>query len=127
MSGHASSRSNHHLLRRQSIFLAHNRKRPGGEIAAPFAIASVLATAQTIIGSALAPQRRGEEPMFMGHSKIQMTFAIYGHLLPGSGDEVRRDGWTPIFKGTGRTGNRTDASRSCGARQSAERRACHRS
>lgn len=26
----------------------------------------------------------------MGHSKIQMTFDIYGHLLPGSRDEVRR-------------------------------------
>jgi integrase len=27
---------------------------------------------------------------FMGHSKIQTTFDIYGHLLPGSRDEVRR-------------------------------------
>lgn len=26
---------------------------------------------------------------FMGHSKIQTTFDIYGHLLPGSHDEVR--------------------------------------
>lgn len=26
---------------------------------------------------------------FMGHSKIQTTFDIYGHLLPGSPDEVR--------------------------------------
>lgn len=26
---------------------------------------------------------------FMGHSKIQTTFDIYGHLLPGSRDEVR--------------------------------------
>ncbi len=25
----------------------------------------------------------------MGHSKIQTTFDIYGHLLPGSHDEVR--------------------------------------
>ena len=27
---------------------------------------------------------------FMGHSKIQTTFDTYGHLLPGSHDEVRR-------------------------------------
>jgi integrase len=27
--------------------------------------------------------------IFMGHSKIQTTFDIYGHLLPGSHDEVR--------------------------------------
>ena len=27
---------------------------------------------------------------FMGHSKIQTTFDIYGHLLPGSHDEVRK-------------------------------------
>lgn len=26
--------------------------------------------------------------MFMGHSKIQTTFDIYGHLLSGSHDEV---------------------------------------
>ena len=26
---------------------------------------------------------------FMGHSKIQTTFDIYGHLLPGSHDDVR--------------------------------------
>lgn len=26
---------------------------------------------------------------FVGHSKIQTTFDIYGHLLPGSHDEVR--------------------------------------
>jgi hypothetical protein len=25
----------------------------------------------------------------MGHSKIQTTFDTYGHLLPGSHDEVR--------------------------------------
>jgi integrase len=27
---------------------------------------------------------------FMGHSKIQTTFDVYGHLLPGSRDEVRQ-------------------------------------
>lgn len=27
---------------------------------------------------------------FMGHSKIQTTFDIYGHLMPGSRDEVRQ-------------------------------------
>ncbi len=26
---------------------------------------------------------------FMGHSKIQTTFDVYGHLFPGSHDEVR--------------------------------------
>jgi integrase len=26
---------------------------------------------------------------FMGHSKIQTTFDVYGHLLPGSHDEIR--------------------------------------
>jgi integrase len=26
---------------------------------------------------------------FMGHSKIQTTFDVYGHLLPGARDEVR--------------------------------------
>lgn len=26
---------------------------------------------------------------FMGHSKIQTTFDVYGHLFPGSRDEVR--------------------------------------
>jgi integrase len=36
-------------------------------------------------------RRRQSEgyPDFMGHSKIQTTFDIYGHLLPGSHDEVR--------------------------------------
>ena len=27
---------------------------------------------------------------FVGHSKIQTTFDVYGHLFPGSRDEVRR-------------------------------------
>lgn len=27
---------------------------------------------------------------FMGHSKIQTTFDVYGHLLPGGRDEVRK-------------------------------------
>ncbi len=27
---------------------------------------------------------------FMGHSKIQTTFDVYGHLLPGTRDEVRK-------------------------------------
>jgi integrase len=27
---------------------------------------------------------------FMGHSKIQTTFDVYGHLLPGSRDDVRK-------------------------------------
>jgi integrase len=26
---------------------------------------------------------------FMGHSRIETTFSVYGHLLPGSHDEVR--------------------------------------
>jgi integrase len=26
---------------------------------------------------------------FMGHAKVQTTFDVYGHLLPGSHDEVR--------------------------------------
>jgi integrase len=26
---------------------------------------------------------------YMGHSKIQTTFDVYGHLFPGSHDEVR--------------------------------------
>ena len=26
---------------------------------------------------------------YMGHSKIQTTFDVYGHLMPGSIDEVR--------------------------------------
>jgi integrase len=26
---------------------------------------------------------------FLGHSKIQTTFDVYGHLMPGSHDEVR--------------------------------------
>jgi integrase len=27
--------------------------------------------------------------LVMGHSKIQTTFDVYGHLLPGSYDDVR--------------------------------------
>ena len=27
---------------------------------------------------------------FMGHAKIQTTFDVYGHLLPGTRDEVRK-------------------------------------
>ena len=26
----------------------------------------------------------------MGHAKIQTTFDVYGHLLPGTRDEVRK-------------------------------------
>ena len=27
---------------------------------------------------------------FMGHARMQITFDTYGHLMPGSRDEVRR-------------------------------------
>jgi hypothetical protein len=33
----------------------------------------------------------------MGHSKIQTTFDVYGHLLPDSYDDVRRE-WTPTWR-----------------------------
>ena len=36
---------------------------------------------------------------FMGHSKIQTTFDIYGHLLPGSHDEVRE--WMDAYLAAG--------------------------
>jgi hypothetical protein len=32
----------------------------------------------------------------MGHSKIQTTFDVYGHLLPGSYDDIR--GWMPTWQ-----------------------------
>jgi hypothetical protein len=31
----------------------------------------------------------GHAKIQMGHAKIQTTFATYGHLMPGSRDEVR--------------------------------------
>jgi integrase len=36
---------------------------------------------------------------FMGHSKIQMTFDVYGYLLPGSHDEVRK--WMDAYLAAG--------------------------
>jgi integrase len=40
------------------------------------------------------PGRAGANPKavqtFVGHSKIQTTFDVYGPLFPGSRDEVRR-------------------------------------
>lgn len=34
----------------------------------------------------------------MGHSKIQTTFDVYGHLLPGVTTTSGRV-WTPIWRG----------------------------
>lgn len=42
---------------------------------------------------------------FMGHSKIQTTFDIYGHLLPGSHDEVRERMDAYLEFGEGPTGD----------------------
>jgi hypothetical protein len=36
----------------------------------------------------------------MGHSKIQTTFDVYGHLLPGSRDEVWGSEWMPTWPGS---------------------------
>lgn len=38
---------------------------------------------------------------FMGHSKIQTTFDVYGHLLPGSHDEVRHRMDAYLLAGSG--------------------------
>ena len=41
---------------------------------------------------------------FMGHSKIQTTFDVYGHLFPGSHDEVRARMDTYLAQGEVLTG-----------------------
>jgi integrase len=45
----------------------------------------------------------------MGHSKIQTTFDIYGHLLPGSHDDVRARMDAYLMQSSGGTGARTGA------------------
>jgi integrase len=55
---------------------------------------------------------------FMGHSKIQTTFDLYGHLLPGSHDEVRQrmDAYLAVsMPTTRRPGPSTVESRISGA------------
>ncbi len=46
------------------------------------------------IGRSIAGMDSGANPKaiqeFMGHKKITTTYDIYGHLLPGAHDEVRR-------------------------------------
>lgn len=75
-------------LRQQVIELA----RSGTKVAQ---LATTFGMSDATIYSWLKQDKvdRGEIPKaiqtFMGHSKIQTTFDIYGHLLPGSHDEVR--------------------------------------
>ena len=57
----------------------------GGEIRAAV-IANWHTFASLLIDSGANPKVIQE---VMGHSKIQTTFDVYGHLLPGSRDEVR--------------------------------------
>jgi integrase len=45
-----------------------------------------LAHASLLIDSGANPKAIQQ---FMGHSKIQTTFDVYGHLLPGSYDDIR--------------------------------------
>lgn len=46
---------------------------------------------------------------FMGHKKITTTYDIYGHLLPGAHDEVRRQMDAYLAANDGLTGARTGA------------------
>lgn len=59
-------------------------RRPGGRIRVKAAHAAALhECCHTFGANPKAIQ------VVMGHSKIQTTFDVYGHLLPGSYDDVR--------------------------------------
>ena len=47
--------------------------------------------------------------VYMGHSKIQTTFDTYGHLMPGSHDEIRLRMDEYLARGAGETGAQTGA------------------
>ncbi len=58
---------------------------------------------------------------FMGHSKIQTTFDVYGHLFPGSHDEVRAK-IEPPHTWRGGSGYREERYVSVGGRSAFARR-----
>jgi hypothetical protein len=61
---------------------------PGTDLLNPISLHHCRHTfASLLIDSGANPKAIQE---FMGHSKIQTTFDVYGHLLPGSHDEVRK-------------------------------------
>ena len=66
---------------------AAERERREPELLVPISLHLCRHTfASLMIDSGANPKAVQE---FMGHSKIQTTFDVYGHLLPGSRDEVR--------------------------------------
>ena len=66
---------------------ATERERREPELLAPISLHLCRHTFASLMIDAGANPKAIQE--FMGHSKIQTTFDVYGHLLPGSRDEVR--------------------------------------
>jgi integrase len=66
---------------------AAERERRESELLVPISLHLCRHTFASLMIDAGANPKAIQE--FMGHSKIQTTFDVYGHLLPGSRDEVR--------------------------------------
>lgn len=66
---------------------AAERERREPELLVPISLHLCRHTFASLMIDAGANPKAIQE--FMGHSKIQTTFDVYGHLLPGSRDEVR--------------------------------------
>ncbi len=66
---------------------AAERERREPELLVPISLHFCRHTFASLMIDAGANPKAIQE--FMGHSKIQTTFDVYGHLLPGSRDEVR--------------------------------------
>lgn len=66
---------------------AAERQRREPELLVPISLHLCRHTFASLMIDAGANPKAIQE--FMGHSKIQTTFDVYGHLLPGSRDEVR--------------------------------------
>ncbi len=67
---------------------AAEREGGGAEILRPITLHECRHTFASLLIDAGANPKAIQQ--FMGHSKIQTTFDVYGHLLPGSHDEVRQ-------------------------------------
>lgn len=66
---------------------AAEREHRQPELLAPISLHLCRHTFASLMIDAGANPKAIQE--FMGHSKIQTTFDVYGHLLPGGRDEVR--------------------------------------
>lgn len=71
--------------KREKVVAERERREP--ELLVPISLHLCRHTFASLMIDSGANAKAIQE--FMGHSKIQTTFDVYGHLLPGSRDEIR--------------------------------------